>query len=88
MKISNKEVIDRLQEYFLGQDPKVVARILANQIIDLHRWTIWEELPSDEFYSLVVRSKLNSKTLQDFVKNGPTGDIKQYTYDSEETKDG
>jgi len=32
MEISNKEVIDRLELYFLQQDPKTVARALASVI--------------------------------------------------------
>ncbi len=87
MKISNKEVIDKLQKYFLGQNKKFVARTLAEYIIDVHRWAIRDQLPSDEFDSLVARTKLNSETLLDFVKNGPKGNITYGPYNSAETKD-
>ena len=68
--MNNKEVIDALQEYFLKQDPKDIARFLANMMIDLNRFLSIEELPPDEAESLYFRIRYNVQQLRDFAKNG------------------
>lgn len=75
MIITNKEVIDQLQDYFLKQDPKDVARLLANMMIDMHRVATVCSLPEDEQESLSTRIQINSSTLQEFVENGFKGDF-------------
>lgn len=45
---TNKQVIDELQEYYLKQDPKVIARALANMMIDMNRIHYLELLSSYE----------------------------------------
>ena len=72
---TNKEVIDKLQEYFLTQDPKVVCRILANIMIDVRRIHWSHNLPEDELERLVERIKKNSEQLKDFIENGPRGNL-------------
>lgn len=68
--MKNKELIDRLQAYFLTQDPNVVARILANYMIDMHRLCCVWEIPEEEQENLACRMSINSEKLQDFAKNG------------------
>lgn len=68
-EITNKEVIDKLQQYFLKQDAKVVARMLANQIIDLNRlWGI-ESLDKDERLSLTERMGHNLKEFHKLIRS-------------------
>ncbi len=71
--VSNKEVIHKLQQYFLQQDPAIVARLLAATMIDLHRFNNLDSLDNEETDSLFRRSALNSLQLIEFVKNGPNG---------------
>ena len=70
-EFSNKEVIEKLTEYFLESDPKVVARTLAGLMIDLNRISNYESLELDEQKNLLDRMALNYQQLHDFVENGP-----------------
>ncbi len=72
---TNKEVIDKLQEYFLTQDPKVVCRMLANMMIDIRRMYWSQNLPKDELERFFERTKKNSEQLKDFIENGPRGNL-------------
>ncbi len=65
--MTNKELIDKLQAYFLKQDPKVVTRILANMYIDINRVFNVEQLPDQELISLQSRMELNHNELQKFA---------------------
>ncbi len=73
--MNNKEVIDKLVEYFLTQDPKIVARLAANSIIDLNRFFYMRKLSNDELKTLLRRIDRNMKALQNFIQNGPDGDL-------------
>lgn len=73
--MTNKELIEKLVEYFLTQDSKVVARILANQMIDMRRLILLDRLPKEEAASVIKRSLLNMKELERFSRQGPKGDI-------------
>lgn len=72
---TNKEVVEKLVEYFLTQDQASVCRILANLMIDMHRINNISKLEEKEKASLFFRMDKNSKSLLDFVKNGPQGDL-------------
>ncbi len=65
---TNKEVIDALQEYFLKQDRKKIARALANCMIDIQRFVNFDSLPEHEASLLITRAVANSKEIIDFVK--------------------
>ncbi len=65
---TTKGVIDRLQAYFLEQDPAVIARLLANTMTDVHRFVCFDTLSEDEAHRLIVRSIHNSKQLDNFAK--------------------
>jgi hypothetical protein len=73
--MDNKEVMDRLQEYYLTQDPKVVALCLASAMIDINRIYNLNDLPQAESESLRVRITLLVKELHKFIEKGPSGDI-------------
>lgn len=73
---TNKEVSDKLTEYFLTQDPEVVARILAANMIDLNRLYHFELLEDDERENLFRRLDHNIGQLEEFIKNGPMSDLK------------
>jgi hypothetical protein len=66
---TNKEVIDKLTEYFLEQDPKIVARSLANMMIDLNRIRNFRELCPDDIYCLSDRINKNLDSLHRFIDN-------------------
>lgn len=72
MSNTNKKVINELQEYFLKQDPKIVARFLANMMIDLNRLYSIEELSENERKCLEFRMEHNIQQLRNFAKYGPT----------------
>jgi dsDNA-binding SOS-regulon protein len=72
---TNKEVVEKLINFFLSQDAKVVARILANNMIDFNRIAEIESLPEDERERLFTRIARNADALKCFVKNGPKDDL-------------
>ena len=65
--MTNKELIEKLQAYFLKQDPKVVTRILANMFIDVNRVFHYDSLSDQELISLHSRMALNHNELQTFA---------------------
>ena len=69
--ITNKEIMDKLQAYFITQDPKVVAKVLASWMIDFNRFMNIETLPEEERDNLIKRMVLNHQELIDFIMNGP-----------------
>ncbi len=81
--ISNKEVIDRLIEYLLTQDPKIVARSLANAMIDFNRMYHLLDLPLNERNNLLNRIEKNSKEVRRFAEHGPDGDLKLHNIPSD-----
>lgn len=74
--ITNKDVVQKLVDYFLTQNPEDVARLLANNLIDFNRIFHSKDLQEEEYNSLVKRIKINLDTLNDFVKNGAKGPLK------------
>ena len=58
--MTNKEMIDKLQEYFLKQDPSVVARMTANLLLDIIRFLTIEILTEDQAENLIYRSRYNA----------------------------
>ncbi len=73
--ISNKEVIDKLVDYFVKQNPKIVAKLLANYMVDTHRIFYHHLLPIEELEFLRQRCLKNSESLEKFIKYGPQGDL-------------
>ena len=69
--MKNVFLIDRLQEYFLTQDAKVVCRALANCLVDFHRLATFEGLPQQEADSLIDRLGKNEEFLFKFYKDEP-----------------
>lgn len=72
---TNKEISDKMTAYFLTQDPEIVARILAANMIDLNRLYHFELLEDDERESLFRRLDHNIEQLQEFIKSGSTSDL-------------
>jgi hypothetical protein len=75
MTASNKEILDKLTDYLLTQDHKVVCRVLANHMLDQLRLHNLEILPADEADRLFKRIELNANSLRDFALNGPKGNL-------------
>jgi hypothetical protein len=73
--MNNKDVIDKLQAYFLQQDPQVLTRLTANMMVDFHRLYSIESLPFEEVECLFQRIERNALSLRDFVENGPKGPL-------------
>ena len=86
--MTNKELMKRLTAYFLTQDPKTVARLLANAFLDFHRINTLDSLPTKETECLLKRIELNSKNLQRFARGeGMNEDLKAILVsDAEELK--
>lgn len=78
--MTNKEVIEKLTEYFLKQDHRTVCRTLANYWLDQHRMVNIERLPKDEAERLLIRMKANARTLNMFVERGGTEAPLNITY--------
>ncbi len=66
--MTNKEVVDKLQKYFLEQDPKDMARLCANFFLDLNRFYIFDTLNDLEKYHLQWRNKKNMHEVYKFLK--------------------
>jgi len=64
--MNNKDLIDKLQAYLLAQNPEIVARLLANAMVDFHRLYTIEHLPFDEVDCLFQRIEQNAKSLREF----------------------
>ena len=69
--MENKEIIDRLHQYFIGQDHSVVCRCLANMMIDLNRIYNFEHLDEEEASNLESRIEKNCLELMYFIDNYP-----------------
>lgn len=67
---TNKEIIEALTEYFMTQDPKIIARSLASFSIDFTRIDEMKKLPASEKICLLKRIKANANQVRKFVKNG------------------
>ena len=65
--MTNEEVIDKLQAYFLTQDPKVVARLCGNCIVDINRFLNLSIIPHKEAINLLNRWKENIEDVQEFL---------------------
>lgn len=76
--MTNKEVINKLTEYYLTQDPKVVCRFLANCMIDINRFLNIDSLPIKEGEQLVERAMINMKAVKEYLKD-PEGNAKPLT---------
>lgn len=72
---TNERLIYELKKYFMTQKIEVVCHLLANYMIDIHRFSNIEILEKDKLLSLLYRSQKNSKTLTDFIINGPSGNL-------------
>jgi len=70
MTITHKEIIAGLVEYYLSQDPKMVARLCANFYIDICRMMEFSELDIESQASLQTRLLHNRKNLMKFIKKG------------------
>ena len=86
--MENKESLQRLKEYLLSQPPEVVATICSGLMLDIHRYANFSQLSKHEVNSLVGRTLKNSEQVQNFIKNGPSGDIVVRKYNSETGKYG
>lgn len=82
--MKNKEVIDKIQAYLIGQSPELVARICASLMVDINRIYTLESLPFEEAENLFDRIERNAIQIQEFVKHGPTKDLRIIRMNSNE----
>jgi hypothetical protein len=73
--MKNKEVIAKLQEYLLTQDPKIVAYACACVMVDMSRLASLDDLPEKEAVSLIGRIYLNARQLSEFIRLGGLGTL-------------
>jgi hypothetical protein len=81
---TNIEVIDALSKYFLSQDPALIARGLANCMLDLQRFLAIGELATEDQCLLLK----NVESLNKFIKDGPDGSIVFKAFKDGEIIDG
>lgn len=78
--ISNKEVMDRLEAYFLAKSsPQKTARALGALMVDMNRLMVFSELPKFERDNLYARMVLNSKELENFIED-PSASEQEFNY--------
>lgn len=70
--MKNKEVMDRLQKYFMSQKPESVARICASMMIDLNRFYVKDFLSDDEYGHLLERTRHLTQELKKFIDGKET----------------
>lgn len=75
--MSNKEVIDKLTNYFTTQRIEYVSRLCANFAVDINRFIGISDIDIKEKIHLFHRNILNMLTIEKFVKleNGYDLDI-------------
>lgn len=71
--MENKEVVQKLIEYYRKQDIEVVYRTLANCQIDYNRLDTIEHLAQEERTMLLTRIKFNAVALRKFIREGDNG---------------
>lgn len=81
--MENKEVIEKLVEYFVTQDIKTIAHCLAAIMVDCNRLVNQEKLSLSQRKNLWNRIHLNNKSLSEFLEKGPQGDLKCKILNSE-----
>lgn len=81
-KKTNKEIILALSEYFMKQPQEHTCKMLACMMIDLNRIVNYKQLEKDELDCLQWRVQWNIDQLNDFIKNGPNGNLKLETMNS------
>jgi len=69
--MENFEVIEKMSEYLLKQDPNTVCTLCAGLMVDIHRFIYIDKLPEDEAERLMQRSYRNVSQLHEFIKGGP-----------------
>lgn len=78
---TNKEVIDKLQKYFLTQDILLVTRGYANAIIDLNRFMNFDELSDEEQSRLLERIEFNMAEVVKLIENNDTSDLHLFKWE-------
>lgn len=72
---SNKEVIEKLVEYYLKQDPERVARLCANFAVDLNRFLYIDYLDKDERDEFLLRMTYNVSNIHNLVREDDEQEI-------------
>lgn len=86
-KITNREVVAKLEKYFREQDMKVICKCLANCMLDIHRISVIDHLPELEANHLCYRIRYNSKSIEKFIREGPQGDVNFLTLFEDDVPD-
>lgn len=74
--MTNKQVIEKLQKYFLEQDRETVARGYANALIDINRYLNIDKLPNDEKDHLIMRSNITINEIKKLMEDGENSVLK------------
>ncbi len=82
---TNKEIINELEKYFLDQEPKIIARILAAMMIDMNRLMNLDSLGKNEKECLLIRMQANKNELNRFALDGPRNESKLKYFNIETT---
>ena len=84
--MTNKEVIDKLQAFYLTQDPEKVARICANFAVDLNRFLHVDDLDDDEKEDFLGRIAFNVGEIYKFSR-GEDLDIRHWKDEDEDSEE-
>lgn len=82
--MNNKEVVDKLQEYYLTQDIQTVTRLCANFAIDINRFYYFEKLSIEEKFNLIQRTKHNLNINLKVIEGKAVDKELTLSYDDEE----
>jgi hypothetical protein len=84
----NKELMDKLQDYFLTQDQKTVCRLAASLMIDLNRILYATALPAKELDCLVFRVRHMIEELRNFADHDCKDELFLFKLNSDDLCDG
>lgn len=65
--LTNKYVADMLTNYFSKQDPRMVARLLSNALLDINRYYTIKQLDKEEKKEFLERMDINAHELYKFI---------------------
>lgn len=68
--------MERLHEYFLTQDNKLVAKLCACFLVDLNRFLSFSELTTEARKNLLDRTRSNLLQVYEFLETQKSTDLK------------
>ena len=84
---TNKEVADKLTEYFKTKDINTISRMLANCFVDLNRFINFQHLNEEDKDILWTRIHHNMSQVNQFLASGNNEEDLSFKMINEEEKE-